>query len=140
MWFVELTLFCLMMPFLILGISLLAAAFGWKPGRTFFGITLGIWGLAMIFAGVVTLTNAGYIRDRINERELWGGSWSFGILKEEPGRKSVREIPESFDSATLDTLNTLDMLDAMEADTDSDSDHETCNDEGYRVKIRRIED
>ena len=137
MWFVELILFCLMMPFLILGISLLTAAFGWKPGRVFFGVTLGIWALAMIFAGVVALTNAGYIRDRFRDGELWERSWSHGQCENEPGRKTVREIHATYGS-DADSLVVIVKQDEMQSDTihipvRSDDDR-------HRVKIRRIDE
>jgi hypothetical protein len=74
--FVELILLCVMLPFLVVGMALLSFTFSWRLGRTFYGITLGLWVLAVIFTGIVSTSNARFFRDELPDRlERWG-HWS----------------------------------------------------------------
>lgn len=115
-WFAELMLFCVMVPLFIAGMALLAAAFGWRLGRVFFGLTLGLWACAMIFTGIVAISNAGnfgrinsvqfpffnwrwhgidddhYGNDDDDDRDDDGERW-----RSEPGRRKIREIRDAFD-------------------------------------------
>jgi hypothetical protein len=66
--FVELVLFCVMIPLFVVGMALLNLAFSWRLGRILFGILLGIWLLAMIFCSVVVAANIRYLSNQIDNR------------------------------------------------------------------------
>jgi phage shock protein PspC (stress-responsive transcriptional regulator) len=72
LWFVELLLLCIMLPLLIVGIALVAFTFNWRLTGVFFGVTLGVWAIGMIFCGIVMLSNVRFFHDVVPERiERW---------------------------------------------------------------------
>jgi phage shock protein PspC (stress-responsive transcriptional regulator) len=71
-WFIGLVLLCLMLPLLIVGMALVAFTFNWRLGGVFFGTTLGVWAIGMIFCGVVMASNVRFFHDVVPERiEKW---------------------------------------------------------------------
>lgn len=59
----ELIMFCVMVPFFVIGMALLSLVFNWKLGRLFYIITLGVWFLAAIACTVVAAVHAKDLRD-----------------------------------------------------------------------------
>lgn len=68
LWFAELILLCMLIPLFVIGTGLLILLFNWKIGRLFFGITLGVWILAMMFCLIVFIGNVRYFRNQIHNR------------------------------------------------------------------------
>jgi phage shock protein PspC (stress-responsive transcriptional regulator) len=70
--FAELALVCVLLPLFVIGLTLLAFTFSWRLGRGLFGVTLGLWGLSMLFFGIVAISNARFFRDTLPYRiETW---------------------------------------------------------------------
>lgn len=66
--FTELVLLCALLPPLVIGMALLSFTFSWSLGRLFYGVTLVTWAVAMIFCGIVTLSNVHFFRDELGPR------------------------------------------------------------------------
>lgn len=79
LWFALLIMLCMLIPLTVIGLALLSFTFGWRLGRVFFAVTLSLWAVAMIFSGVVALSNARFFHDVLPDRlELWdNGSWIY---------------------------------------------------------------
>jgi phage shock protein PspC (stress-responsive transcriptional regulator) len=154
LWFVEFVLFCAMMPLFIVGMTLLAVVFGWRFGRTFLSITLGIWGLAMIFTGVVALNNAGYMREQLhNDRNSWWfddnqdnsdlNEGSRDAFDNDAESVSVDSESDSLvviikkDGSKNDTVKIVERGIEMNADDKIDT---VVASVGRRIEIRRIEE
>jgi hypothetical protein len=104
--FVELVLLCATLPLLVIGMALLSFTFGWKLGRTFYGVTLGLWGAAMIFCGIVTAGNARFIHDKLPERieRYDDGHWE----SHERHHGRLRELPPAGDGWERRSLDEFD--------------------------------
>ncbi len=63
-----LVMFCMTIPFFVVGTALLSLVFSWKPGRIFYWVLLGIWLFAMVFCSIVVVSNARYLREQIRNR------------------------------------------------------------------------
>ena len=84
--FVLLTLFCAMMPLLVVGMAMLSFTFSWRLGRLFYGLTLSSWAIAIIFCGFVAISEVRFFRDvfpdrieRLEDQERRGrhGRWEW---------------------------------------------------------------
>jgi phage shock protein PspC (stress-responsive transcriptional regulator) len=88
--FAELILLCIMLPLVVLGMALLSFTFTWKLGRVFYTVTLGIWGAAMILAGIVSASNVRFFHDELPYRiEQWDYHYHY-----DNGRWEMREHRE----------------------------------------------
>lgn len=65
MLFAELVLFCVMIPFFVVGMALLSLVFNWKLGRLFYWILLGVWFVAAISCTVLAAANARFLKDTL---------------------------------------------------------------------------
>jgi phage shock protein PspC (stress-responsive transcriptional regulator) len=85
--YMELMFLCLMLPFFVIGMALLSFAFSWRLGRMFYGITLGTWVLAVIFAGVVGASNARFFHKEFRNiieyfEDRFDSNWGWHIEKD----------------------------------------------------------
>jgi phage shock protein PspC (stress-responsive transcriptional regulator) len=70
--FFELAMLCALLPLVVIGISLLSFTFGWRLRRVFYATTLGVWGLGVIFLGIVSTGNARFFHDEVSPHfEQW---------------------------------------------------------------------
>jgi phage shock protein PspC (stress-responsive transcriptional regulator) len=155
--FTELALLCAMLPLFVIGMAMLSFTFSWRLGRVFYGVTLGTWGAAMIFLGIVAAGNARLFHDIPDRIERWddrhdGDRWE----QHETVRESMRDadgvnVDLSRDSLVIvvkkdgtanDTIKiTPDGLSVSAAASDSIPTGETApaTDGRRRVEIRRVE-
>ncbi len=110
--FVLLLLFCVMIPLFVVGVALLSMVFGWKPGKVFFGVLLGLWLLGMIFFSVVAAGNARYLRDELRSGDIhigWTPDWQGNRMQikyhSNDGRKVVREVRDAFDEEGVESVD-----------------------------------
>ncbi len=157
--FILLVLFCVMIPFFVVGMALLSLVFNWKPGKVFYGVLIGIWLLAMIFCSLVVANNARYLRDEFRHGNVTIGWTEDGHHKQiryrnNDRRKVIREVRE-FDAEGMKSID-IDVAEdslvvivkklkdgSVESDTltirGSDNGRNADGGTG-RISIRRIED
>jgi phage shock protein PspC (stress-responsive transcriptional regulator) len=70
--FSELVMLCALLPLMVIGMAMVAFTFNWRLRGLFFALTIGIWGAAMIFCGIVAMSNARFFHDEVPWRiEMW---------------------------------------------------------------------
>jgi phage shock protein PspC (stress-responsive transcriptional regulator) len=154
--FVMLSLFCAMMPLLVLGIALLSFTFSWRLGRMFYSVSLGLWGLSMIFLGIVAASNVNFFRHEFPSIiEQWDDRWDDHYDDDDDdryrhGRQTNRvEIRTIVTSDSDESEAGRDSLQVFERDSvaieefdlvPESAEATSSKDENGRVKIRRIED
>ncbi len=151
-------LLCVLLPLLVVGMGLLAFTFNWRLGRLFFGVTLGIWAVAMIFCGVVAIGNARFFNDVLPDHiEHWDerthGDWDDRYDGRGRIRDSHRSI-ENIDAVGADSRDSLVTVDengegdaaevsseSWVSSSESDAADEATDDIGgrRRIEIKRIE-
>lgn len=149
--FVELALLCISLPLLVLGMALLSFTFNWRLGRLFYGLTLGIWGAAMILLGVVSIGNARFFHDQIPHRIHSGWVWhdeQGEQVKAGDVRRQLRDSFEGADGVSVDAADDSlvivvrkngapnDTLKITESTIETTVGNRTS---GRRVEIRQIE-
>ncbi len=158
--FVELWLLCVLLPLVIVGVALLSFTFSWRLGRLFYGLTLGMWGLAMIACGIVAVGNARFFRDEVPDRvERWheGDHWGWDYRHDRRHRHhrwDVRDETNDDDALVIDaaddSLVVVVRKDGTPGDTlvidekpalGSDAEGEAVDEVNgrKRVKIKRVE-
>jgi phage shock protein PspC (stress-responsive transcriptional regulator) len=104
--FTDLVLLCAMLPLLVVGMALLSFTFSWRLGRLFYGLTLGLWGLAIIFCGIVAASNVRFLHDELPDRiERWSGvEWRHGGHRHDrwEERRTTREAGKDADEVIID--------------------------------------
>ncbi len=103
--FIELTLLCTLVPLFVMGMALLSFTFGWRLGGAFYGVTLGMWAVAIIFLGVVCASNVRFFRDEVPDRIERFEHWSDDEWERREVRHRVRnagKIMRDADGVNID--------------------------------------
>jgi phage shock protein PspC (stress-responsive transcriptional regulator) len=157
--FAELVLLCVMLPLLVAGMGLLAFTFSWRLGRLFYSVTLGVWGIAVLFCGIVAASNVRFFNDELpyriehwDDRDWGHGRWERwddrhdrdardgGRWESSEGR---RVSVDSLEAVAVDSLERSSGADsgAVSGSTSSDTSGEASGEvrRRRRVEIRRVD-
>ncbi len=150
--FVTLALLCAFLPLTVIGMALLGFTFSWRLGRTFFGVMLGSWAVAIILFGIVCMSNARFFHDQIPHRiENWNGHWDDGD-RHHNGRGvriEIRDTPAEADGLGTDAIDDSVIMSGKPENEALPTDATTIPDDGEatdevedsnRIKINRIEE
>jgi phage shock protein PspC (stress-responsive transcriptional regulator) len=130
--FVELVLLCVLLPLGVIGMALLSFTFNWRLGRVFYGVTLGVWGVAIILVGIVSASNVRFLHDELPYRiEQWDDRHDRNDERWESSEDRRRDR----DRISVDSLEVV-PVDSLESVSEEASGEMRGR---SRVEIRRVD-